>query len=125
MLCVHLSMALCINRYMDEQVDYILGANPKKMSYMVGFGTNFPQQVHHRAASIVSIKKDRSPVGCKDGFDRWFNKNSPNPNVLVGALVGGPDSNDGYTDSRSNFQQAEPTTVTAAAIVGVLAKLSA
>ncbi|CAB4269343.1 unnamed protein product [Prunus armeniaca] len=34
---------------------------------MVGFGTKYPTQVHHRAASIVSIKKDAAPVSCKGG----------------------------------------------------------
>lgn len=90
------------------------------MSYMVGFGSNFPQQIHHRGASIVSIKKDRNPVTCKGGFDLWYYKNAPNPNVLDGAVVG-PDENDGYTDSRSNYQLGEPTLVTNAPLVGVLA----
>ncbi|XWS65745.1 hypothetical protein CRYUN_Cryun05aG0139600 [Craigia yunnanensis] len=106
------------------QVDYILGSNPKKVSYMVGFGPSYPTQVHHRGASIVSIKKDPTPVSCQDGMKTWFNKNEPNPNVLDGALVGGPDANDQYTDSRSNFQMAEPATVTVAPLVGVLAFLA-
>ncbi|KAJ8476759.1 hypothetical protein OPV22_020486 [Ensete ventricosum] len=109
--------------FANSQVDYILGANPRAMSYMVGFGTKYPVQVHHRGASIVSIKADHKSVGCKEGFD-WFNRNSPNPNVLDGALVGGPDANDAYTDSRSNYQQAEPTIAANAALVGVLARLA-
>ncbi|XP_062088626.1 endoglucanase 13-like [Humulus lupulus] len=107
----------------QSQVDYLLGSNPLKMSYMVGFGSNYPQQIHHRAASIVSIKKDQTPVSCKGGFDEWFNKNAPNPNVLDGAIVS-PDENDAYSDSRSNFQHAEPTTVTNAPLVGVFAHLA-
>ncbi|EXB55167.1 Endoglucanase 13 [Morus notabilis] len=103
-----------------SQVDYILGVNPKNMSYMVGFGSNFPKQVHHRGASIVSIKKDPTPVTCKGGYEEWFNRNEPNPNVLDGAMVS-PDENDGYTDARSNYQCTEPTTVTNAPLVGVFA----
>lgn len=38
-------------------MDYILGLNPKGTSYMVGYGSNYPKKVHHRAASIVSTKK--------------------------------------------------------------------
>ncbi|PON36204.1 Glycoside hydrolase [Trema orientale] len=106
-----------------SQVDYILGSNPKKMSYMVGFESNYPTHVHHRGASIVSIKQDPTHVSCKGGFV-WFYKNSSDPNVLVGAIVGGPDQNDGYTDSRSNFEMAEPTIVTTAPLVGVLARLA-
>lgn len=45
-----------------------------------------------------------------------------NPNVLFGAIVGDTDENDGYTDSRSNFQMAEPATVNTAPLVGDLAK---
>ena len=32
----------------QRQVDYILGQNPRGMSYMIGFGRN-PTRVHHRA----------------------------------------------------------------------------
>ncbi|CAN6562419.1 unnamed protein product [Malus baccata var. baccata] len=108
----------------QSQVDYILGSNPEGMSFMVGFGTKYPTQVHHRGASIVSIKENSAPISCKAGFDLWFNKTSPNPNVLDGAIVGGPDENDGYSDSRSNFQMAEPATVSTAPLVGVLARLA-
>lgn len=97
-----------------------MGSNPRNMSYMVGFGTNSPKQIHHRGASIISVKEDPTPVSCKGGFDAWFNKNAPNPNVLDGAIVN-PDENDGYTDFRSNYQFAEPTTVTNAPLVGVFA----
>ncbi|XP_062173735.1 endoglucanase 13-like [Alnus glutinosa] len=110
--------------FAQSQVDYILGENPKKMSYMVGFGSKYVEQAHHRGASIESIKKKPEPVTCKGGFDLYFNKNQPNPNVLEGAVVGGPDVNDRYTDSRSNFQQAEPSTVITAPLVGVLARLA-
>jgi len=91
------------------------------MSYMVGVGTNYPKKPHHRAASIVSIRKDKTPVTCSGGYDKWYNNPAPNPNVLMGALVGGPNENDVYGDERSNFQQAEPATVTVAPFVGVLA----
>ncbi|KAM0948965.1 putative cellulase [Dioscorea sansibarensis] len=94
------------------------------MSYMVGFSQEYPGQVHHRAASIVSIKKDPARVTCNGGFESWFNRNAPNPNVIDGAVVGGPDAVDSYTDSRSNYQQAEPATVTTAPLVGVLAMLA-
>ncbi|KAF5196900.1 Endoglucanase [Thalictrum thalictroides] len=99
--------------FAKSQVDYILGSNPKSMSYMVGYGTNYPKQIHHRGASIVSIKKDPAHVSCK-GAD---------PNVLEGAVVGGPYDTDEYTDARSNYQQSEPTLTNNAPLVGVLAKL--
>lgn len=106
------------------QADYILGANPKNLSFLVGFGPSYPQQVHHRAASIISYKKDRTPVDCKSGFDKFYSPSKPNPNVLDGAIVGGPDANDAYTDARTNYQQNEPATVNTAPFVGVLARLA-
>ncbi|CAL4895874.1 unnamed protein product [Urochloa decumbens] len=105
-----------------SQADYILGANPGGMSYMVGYGARYPARVHHRGASVPSIKYSPGKITCKGGFE-YFSRSSPNPNVLVGAIVGGPDGNDRYNDSRGNFQQTEPSTVTVAPIVGVLARL--
>lgn len=91
---------------------------------MAGFGTNYPKRVHHRGASIVSIKKDPTPVTCSGGFDLWFHKNADNPNVIEGAVVGGPDDNDAYNDSREDYQHAEPSTVNVAPLVGALASLA-
>ena len=105
-------------------MDYILGSNPNQMSYMVGFGSNYPTQVHHRGASIVSIKTNPNLVSCQDGFNLWFNRNAPNPNVLTGAVVGGPDANDGYSDQRNNFIMGEAAIANNAPLVGVLAKLA-
>lgn len=88
---------------------------------MVGYGSKYPTQPHHRAASIVSIKKDPTPVTCQGGMDEWFKRSSPNPNILDGAIVGGPDEKDGYIDLRSNYQQAEPDTAIVAPYVGLFA----
>ena len=72
----------------------------------------------------MSINVNPAPVSCQGGYDLYFNKDAPNPNVLDGAVVSGPDENDNYFDLRSNYEQAEPTTVTPAPLVGVLAKLA-
>ncbi|KNA25485.1 hypothetical protein SOVF_006230 [Spinacia oleracea] len=94
-----------------------------KMSYMVGFGNKFPQQVHHRGASIPSIKAHPAKVGCNQGYSNWYNNNNPNPNVHVGAIVGGPDANDGFKDVRSDHTHLEPTTYLNAAGLGLLADM--
>lgn len=109
--------------FVKSQADYILGSNPMNMSLMVGYGPTFPQRIHHRGASIVSIKKDPAPVTCKGGFDQWFSKNEANPNLLEGAVVS-TESDDHYDDSRPNYQIGEPTTVTTAPLIGVFAFLS-
>ena len=94
------------------------------MSYMVGFGTKYPKRPHHRGASIVSIKKNRTAVECNAGFNDWYHSPAPNPNVLTGALVGGPDENDAYGDERTDFQHSEPVPATVAPFVGVLAAIA-
>ncbi|CAM8987252.1 unnamed protein product [Rhodiola kirilowii] len=50
--------------FAQSQVDYILRSNPNQISYMVGFGDKCPTRVHHRGASIVSIKDDPTTVQC-------------------------------------------------------------
>ncbi len=102
------------------QVDYILGSNPLNMSYMVGYGQKFPQRVHHRGSSLPSINQHPEPIDCKNGSS-YFSSNNPNPNMLIGAVVGGPDIKDSYSDSRADFVQSEPTTYINAPLVGLLA----
>ncbi|BAT80678.1 hypothetical protein LR48_Vigan07g025200 [Vigna angularis] len=109
--------------FAKSQVDYILGSNPMGMSYMVGYGPDFPQRVHHRGASIESSKENKGFIGCIQGYDSWYGRVEPNPNVLTGALVGGPDMNDEFKDERSNYIQTEACTYNTAALVGVFARL--
>ncbi|KAH6761458.1 glycosyl hydrolase 9C2 [Perilla frutescens var. hirtella] len=108
-----------------SQVDYILGDNPRATSYMVGYGKNYPQQVHHRASSIVSYKVDPSFVSCRGGYAAWFNRKASDPNILTGAVVGGPDAYDNFADHRDNYEQTEPATYNTAPLVGILARLHA
>ncbi|XP_021909357.1 endoglucanase 4-like [Carica papaya] len=109
-----------LTRLAQTQVDYILGSNPLNMSYMVGYGTKFPQRIHHRASSLPSVDKHPEPFDCKGGTS-YFSTNNPNPNLLIGAVVGGPDIHDSYTDSRPDFTYSEPTTYINAPLVGLLA----
>lgn len=102
------------------QVDYILGSNPMNMSYMVGYGGKFPQRIHHRGSSLPSLDQRPQQIGCKDGTP-YFESSGPDLNLLTGAIVGGPDIEDRYNDSRAVFVQSEPTTYINAPLVGVLA----
>ena len=92
-----------------DSIDYILGDNPRRFSYMVGYGEDFPQQPHHRAASGVS----------------WEGFNAPDANeyTLVGALVGGPSSADdfAYNDLRSDYISNEVAIDYNAGLAGALA----
>lgn len=102
-----------------SQVNYILGDNPMKMSYMVGFGDKFPSQVHHRSASIPW---DGNHYSCKDG-DKWRDSKDPNPNVLLGAMVGGPDQFDKFIDERDKQVFTEPAISSNAGLVAALIAL--
>lgn len=104
--------------FAKSQADYVLGDNPLKMSYLVGYGDKYPQFVHHRGASIPIDAK----TNCTEGF-QWLDSTQPNPNVAVGGLVGGPFKNETYLDSRNNSMQGEPTTYNSAVLVGLLSGL--
>ncbi|KAL0731598.1 hypothetical protein Bca4012_027692 [Brassica carinata] len=99
-----------------QQVDYILGENPAKMSYMVGYGPSFPMRIHHRGSSIPS----QAHLSCSEG-NQFLDTPNPNPNILTGAIVGGPDENDAYADNRKDHIHSEPTTYISAPFVGTLA----
>lgn len=103
------------------QVDYILGENPLKLSYMVGYGAYFPKRIHHRGSSLPSLASHPQSLGCDGGFQPYLYSSNPNPNILTGAIVGGPNQNDGYPDDRTDYSHAEPATYINAAIVGPLA----
>ncbi|KAL0456279.1 UNVERIFIED_CONTAM: Endoglucanase 3 [Sesamum latifolium] len=70
-----------------RQVDYILGDNPMKMSYMVGYGTNYPRRIHHRGSSLPSLQDHPQSFGCEAGFQPFYYTPNPNQNVLTGAIV--------------------------------------
>lgn len=106
------------------QVDYILGDNPMGMSYMVGYGSRYPRRIHHRGSSLPSVEAHPARIACKAG-SRYYQTPNPNPNLLVGAVVGGPNISDAFPDSRQIFQQSEPTTYINAPLVGLLAFFSA
>lgn len=104
-------------------MDYLLGDNPLKMSYMVGYGGRYPKRIHHRGSSLPSIKAHPAKIQCSAGFS-VMNSAAPNPNLLIGAVVGGPDQNDRFPDQRSDYEQSEPATYTNAPLVGSLAYLA-
>ncbi|GAY41386.1 hypothetical protein CUMW_059050 [Citrus unshiu] len=106
------------------QADYLLGSNPLSMSYMVGYGRKFPRRIHHRGSSLPSIDTHPKHVKCLEG-SIFFKSKYPNFNLLTGAIVGGPDINDQYNDTRINWSQSEPTTYINAPFVGVLSYFKA
>nr|XP_048331648.1 endoglucanase 25-like [Ziziphus jujuba var. spinosa] len=108
-----------LREFSKSQVNYILGDNPMKMSYMVGFGDKYPNQVHHRSASIPWDGKHYS---CEEG-EKWLKSKEPNPNVVVGAMVGGPNQFDNFTDERERPLFTEPSISSNAGLVAALIAL--
>ncbi|KAI4388901.1 hypothetical protein MLD38_001189 [Melastoma candidum] len=104
-----------------KQIDYILGVNPLKMSYMVGYSTKFPQKIHHRGSSLPSFASHPQSIGCQAGFSAYYYSSNPNPNILTGAIVGGPDQNDQFSDDRTDYSHSEPATYINGAAIGPLA----
>jgi len=100
--------------FAKKQIDYLLGDGGH--SFVVGVGKNPPQKPHHRASSCP----DR-PAKCD-----WnaFNNAGPNPQVLTGALVGGPDDKDAYTDKRDDYVHNEVAMDYNAAFQSALAALA-
>ncbi|CAD6260403.1 unnamed protein product [Miscanthus lutarioriparius] len=109
-----------LRAFAKSQVNYILGDNPRKMSYVVGFGNKYPRHVHHRGASTPH---NRVKYSCTGGY-KWRDTKKANPNVITGAMVGGPDRNDRFNDSRMAFGQTEPTLVGNAGLVAALVAIT-
>lgn len=109
-----------LRKFARTQIDYILGKNPRGMSYVVGFGNHYPKHVHHRAASIP---KNKVKYNCKGGW-KWRDSTKPNPNNIIGAMVAGPDKHDGFRDVRTNYNYTEPTLAGNAGLTAALVALS-
>ncbi|NLL73378.1 MAG: glycoside hydrolase [Clostridiales bacterium] len=99
--------------FAKSQIDYILGDNPNNMSYVVGFGDNYPKYPHHRAAS-----------GMLEGPPADEKKETPQRHILYGALVGGADINDEYHDVIDEYVYTETGLDYNAGLVGALAGMS-
>ncbi|KAE8719536.1 putative LRR receptor-like serine/threonine-protein kinase [Hibiscus syriacus] len=90
--------------------------NPRKMSYMVGFGDHYPTRVHHWSASIPL---DGQYHSCTKG-GRWLNSQDPNTKTILGPMVAGPDRFDDFSDERDKPWFTEPSIASNAGLVAAL-----
>ncbi|MBR5058340.1 MAG: glycoside hydrolase family 9 protein [Clostridiales bacterium] len=90
-----------------SQANYALGDTG--FSYVIGFGDSYPQHPHHRTA--------------QGSYCDNMNEPGTSRHVLCGALVGGPDASDGYTDDVSNYNTNEVACDYNAGFTGLMAKL--
>lgn len=93
--------------FCESQVNYALGSSGR--SYVVGYGENAPQHPHHRTA--------------QGSWSDNMNEPANHRHTLYGALVGGPDASDSYTDSVSDYNKNEVADDYNAGFTGALAKL--
>ncbi|MCC0176240.1 glycoside hydrolase family 9 protein [Waterburya agarophytonicola K14] len=99
-------------RYYDlgvSQINYILGQNPSRRSYMIGYGDNYPQNPHHRTAHGSWLNSVKEPQQTR--------------NLLIGALVGGPDGEENWEDDRNDWVRNEVGVTYNAGLTGALAKM--
>lgn len=97
-------------------VNYALGNNPDRRSFMIGFGRNPVRSLHSRIA-----------YGAWAGFEHGM-KNKPEwmpyPRHLeYGALVGGPDAEDRFVEDSFSASQNESALDYNAAFTGALARM--
>ena len=94
-------------KFAESQINYALGDGGR--SYEIGFGTNPPKNPHHRTA--------------QGSYCDNMNEPSTARHTLYGALVGGPDANDGYSDVVSDYNKNEVACDYNAGFTGILAKM--
>ncbi len=93
--------------FMKSQINYALGSTGR--SFEVGFGVNPPQHPHHRTAQSSWTDNMKEP-----NYHR---------HTIYGALVGGPDNGDGYSDTVSDYTVNEVACDYNAGFTGALAKM--
>jgi endoglucanase len=104
------------------QMNYIMGDNPLKRSYIVGFGSTMPVIDSQVGGSAVAASHPHHA----DAHGSLTNNQDDPPNdkhVLWGGLVGGPDASDQHNDLTTDFVLNEVAVDYNAAFVGALAGL--
>ncbi|KYQ92546.1 cellulase [Tieghemostelium lacteum] len=96
--------------FAQNQLNYVLGKNPKSQSFVVGYGPNHPVNPHHRSSHHSTTNDINNPVN--------------NLYILYGALVGGPSLQDEYSDDRTNYISNEVALDYNAGFVGTLSSFA-
>ncbi|CAG0886957.1 unnamed protein product [Darwinula stevensoni] len=121
-VCLVAADKLAINQatyrnFAKQQIGYMLGDTG--YSYVIGFGKNYPRRPHHTSSSCPTVQ---ACGGCQCNWS-YYSSPSPNPNLLEGALVGGPDDRDRFKDDRQDYIKCEVTLDYNAGFQGALAGL--
>jgi endoglucanase len=95
--------------FAEQQINYMLGQNPRGCSYMMGFGACPPLRPHHRTAHGSWVRSEGTPPLHR--------------HILFGALSGSPGNDDSFSDDIGSFQSTEPAVDYNAGLVGALARM--
>jgi hypothetical protein len=87
-----------INKYIWDNLDYIMGKNNSNLSFIVGFGANCAKHPHHRTVYL----DDSDP---SDADKQLLN--IPTKNAQFGSMVGGSRNPSSYKDLATQYQYTE------------------
>jgi hypothetical protein len=100
------------NKFIYDNIDYILGKNGSNQSFVVGFGAKCPNHPHHRN---VYLRDDNPTDAVKSTM------NIPTKNLQFGYMVGGTRTASSFSDDVVNYQNTEGGIDYNACLVGALA----
>ena len=100
--------------WVRDSMHFILGKNIEEKSLIVGYSSNFMENIRHKASSCPS-----PPATC-NSLDET--KLANNPNHVIGAIVNGIEEPGFISDSRSNFSNGIRL-ISNAPISGILVRL--
>ena len=104
------------------QMNYLMGDNPAKWSYIVGFGSNVPF-VGSEVGGSATAASHPHQGGAQGSLTNNQSVPLTDNHILWGALVGGPSSTDQPDDVTTDFVLNEVAVDYNAALVGALAGL--
>jgi endoglucanase len=104
------------------QMNYLMGDNPAKWSYIVGFGSNVPG-VGSQVGGSATAASHPHQGGAQGSLTNSQSNPLTDNHILWGALVGGPSSTDQPDDVTTDFVLNEVAVDYNAALVGSLAGL--
>lgn len=96
-----------VDPYSLATIEYIMGSNNKKYSFIVGFGDNYPKFPHYRN---IYLDDSDSMALCR----------MSEKHLQLGYMVGGSFNPDDYPDNINNYQSAEGGIDYNAGLVGAL-----
>ncbi len=104
------------------QMNYVMGDNPAKWSYIVGFGSNVPG-VGSQVGGSATAASHPHQGGAQGSLTNNQSVPLTDNHILWGALVGGPSATDQPDDVTTDFVLNEVAVDYNAAMVGALAGL--